>query len=259
MREKRDLLIYYALIHNGDWGKIYDSIKNYHDDIDWERYDSYSKELKEKCITILDVDIYPRALASIYHPPFVLFYKGDINLIKNTNKIVGIVGTRSPSELGIKATEMIVDALPMDYIVVSGMAIGIDSVAHKSAIEGKRKTIAILPCGINEFYPPSSEGLYHELCMNHLVISEYPFQEGFTPSRLPVRNRIIVGLTQKLFLPEAYHKSGSLISVHFALSFGRDVICVPHPFNAHTANNRLIKDGADFVENATDVLEVLEK
>lgn len=257
MREKREILIYYALMHNGDWDKIYNSIVNFKDDIDWNKYDSCPKELKENCITFLDTDIYPKALASIYHPPFVLFYKGDINLIKNTDKIVGIVGTRSPSELGILATEMIVDALPMDYTVVSGMAIGIDSAAHRSAITGKKKTIAVLPCGINEIYPPSSEDIYIELCKNHLVISEYPFEDGFVPSRLPVRNRIIVGLTNRLFLPEAYHKSGSMISVHFALSSGRDVICVPHPFNANTANNRLIKDGAQFVENATDVLEVL--
>ena len=259
MRDMRDILIYYALKHNGDWDKIYDSIKNYKDDIDWEEFEKYPCDLRKNCLTYLDKDIYPSALASIYHPPFVLFYKGDINLIKETKKIVAIVGTRSPSELGILATEMIVDALPMDYIVVSGMAIGIDSVAHRCAIQSKRKTIAVLPCGINEIYTPSSKDIYHTLSRNHLVISEYPFKEGFTQSRLPVRNRIVVGLTEKLFLPEAYEKSGSLISVHFALSFGREVICVPHPFNANTANNRLIKDGADFVENATDVLEILGK
>ena len=260
MRKNRDVLIYYALLHNGDWEKIYDSIRHYDSDIPWEVYDSYPKHLKENCITILDTDIYPSILASVQYPPFVLFYKGDISLLKNTSKIVGVVGTRSPTEIGIAATNMVVDSLPKDYLVVSGMAIGVDSLAHRRAINDKIKTIAVLPCGIDEYYPPSSKDIYRELSKNHLVLSEYPFSVGeFPPTRFPYRNRIIVGLTNKVFIPEAYDKSGTMISVHLALCFGRDVICVPHPFNAKTANNRLIKDGADFVENSTDVLEVLGK
>lgn len=259
MLENRDLLIYYALVHNGDWNKIYDSILHYKDDLSEDRYESFPKKLREQCITILDKDIYPAILANIPHPPFVLFYKGNIDLLKDYSKFVAIVGTREPSELGIKATNMIVDSLPRDYTVISGMAAGIDSTAHLRAIQDKLKTIAISPVGINTYYPSSSKDLYHELCRNHLVLSEHPFSELIPLSSFPFRNRIIVGLTNTVFIPEAYEKSGTLLSVHLALSFGREVVVVPHPFDANTANNRLIKDGADLVENAIDVLEVLTK
>ena len=259
MRNHRDLLIYYALVHNGDWNKIYDSIKTSKDDIDWERYQTFPKSLKEKCITIFDTDIYPPILTHISNPPMVLFYKGNINLLKDLNKCVAIVGTREPSDLGIKATHMIVDALPKDYTVVSGMAAGIDSVAQLRAIEDRLKTIALSPVGIDTYYPSSSKELYYELCRNHLVLSEHPFSESIPLAAFPFRNRIIVGLAKTVFIPEAYPKSGTLISADLALAFGRDVACVPHPFDANTANNRLIKDGAEIVENAIDVLEVLTK
>ena len=254
MRDRRDILIYYSLISNGDWNKMYNSIVQ-KEEVSWERYDAYPKIIKEKCITFFD-DIYPPILKNIDHPPLVLYYKGDINLLK-TNKIVSIVGTREPSELGIKATNMIVDALPMDYTVVSGMALGIDSAAHLRAINNKLKTIAILPVGIDSCYPIENKDLYEELCTNHLVLSEHPFSEQIPMSGFSFRNRIIVGLSLATFIPEAYDKSGTMISVYLALLNGRDVICVPHPFDKNTANNRLIKDGADFVENAVDVLEIL--
>lgn len=254
MKSKRDIVIYFSLLYNGDWDKVYLAICK-KEEIDWEYFEKIPARFKENCITIFDED-YPSRLAKTYHPPLVLFYKGNRELIKDESKFVAVIGTRSPSDYGAEAVNMVVDALEEDYIVVSGMARGVDGLAHRRAIENNGKTIAVIAGGIDEIYPPENEDIYYTMCKNHLVLSEHPFP-GMKKDYFPIRNRIIVGLSKAVIVPEAYFNSGSMTSVHLALSMGRDVLCIPHPFNSNTANNTLIAEGAFLINDKRDIVEIL--
>lgn len=256
MRDRRDILIYFSLKYNGDWNNIYKALRR-REEVDWSIYESFPEELRKKCITIFDEGIYPERLSKIYHPPFVLYYRGDISLISDTNKNVALVGSREASEYGLDATRMVADALSVKNILVSGMAIGIDSCAHRQVIESGGKTIGVLPCCISECYPYSSRDIYKIMSKHHLIISEYPFPFEIVPAKLPSRNRIIVGISKAVIVPEARERSGTLITIDLALMNGITVYCIPHPYNDGTINNHLIYEGAELIETKEEIIELL--
>lgn len=222
--------------------------------------ESYTTLLSRKeisFITSADND-YPELLKQISDPPFVLFIKGKI--IKEDVLAVGIVGTRYPTVYGREVTERIASDLAVSGVtIVSGMARGIDSIAHRGALEVGGRTIAVLGCGIDVIYPPENRQLYYDITKNGAVVSEFP--PGMLVSRglFPARNRIISGLSRGIIVTEGAKDSGSLITAADAAKQGRDVFAVPgaitNPLSA--APLSLMKDGAKIITSAKDVLDEL--
>lgn len=203
-------------------------------------------------ITILDED-YPKELYEDMIPPFVLFYKGNINLLKRRR--IAIVGARNCSQYGIEVTKLIArETSQNDICVVSGMALGIDTIAHKEALKYNGSTIAILGSGIDVIYPKSNRNLYNEIIENGLVISEFLPGETPKPYNFPRRNRIISGISEGIIVSEASFKSGTLITVDCAINQNRKVMVVPGSiFNKKSEGcNKLIRDGAQSLTDLED-------
>lgn len=206
-------------------------------------------------ITFQD-DIYPENLKKIYDPPPVLYMKGSI--LKSDNIAVAIVGTRTASRYGKLVTEKISSELAERGVtIISGMASGIDSIAHRSAIAARGRTIAVFGCGVNMTYPAENINLKEKIQENGAVFSEFPMNTRPERTNFPMRNRIISGLSLGTIVIEAAEKSGALITSDFALEQGKDVFAVPGNINSPKSKgtNRLIKMGAKLVENADDVIE----
>lgn len=249
----RDILIYLAMKYKGNWDDIYGAIKR-KEPIDDMAFTNLLATLKANAITIIDKN-YPDHLKQAHKPPFVLFYYGDLSLLDHPQETVAFIGSRKASEYGKKMARLIVSDLAKKMVIVSGMAKGIDTVAHETAINAKGKTIAVLGSGIDYCYPRENIELYRSIKENHLLISEYPNRVEPDHSQFPLRNRIIAMLAKSVVVGEADLKSGTLITVSYALSQGRDVCCVPYPADISSACNSLIKQGAKLVENANDVYE----
>ncbi|MCQ2792141.1 MAG: DNA-processing protein DprA [Bacilli bacterium] len=254
----KDLLVYLSLKYKGDFKKMIDAIHK-KEEVNDEVAMKALKTIKSKYITILD-QAYPEELRHVYMPPLVLYYYGDISLLKSEEVKVAVIGSRESTSYGEKMTRDLVEPLAKKRrIIVSGLARGIDAIAHDTCIKSKGKTIAVLGSGIDYCYPTSNRKLYDEIKMNHLLISEYPNALSPTPDNFPSRNRIVAGIANKVLVTEAYINSGTNITVLYALRQGKDVMAVPHEANHQSACNRLIQDGAFLVENAEDVLYLTEK
>lgn len=211
-----------------------------------------------RTINIKD-DIYPQKLRQISGAPVVLYYKGNINLINEDT--IGIIGTRYPTYYGKKTSNDIAKYLSdHSIVVVSGMALGIDMYAHIGAIKGSsKKTIAVLGNGLLEenIYPQSNLELFKAICENGgLAISEYPIHTKASKEFFPVRNRIIAALSDKIIVVEAGMRSGTFITVDFALDYGKEVFAVPGGIYSEKSIgcNQLIKEGANPFCNIKDIL-----
>jgi DNA processing protein len=211
-----------------------------------EDFEENKKSIVKKLNKIRDLGIitywddeYPDLLKNINDPPVILYYFGDISLLKS--KTVSIVGTRKPTEYGKSICEEIVKNLN-GYTIVSGMAYGIDSIAQKRS----KKTIAVLGNGIDIIYPKSNESLYNKIKKEGLIISEYFPETRATRYTFPYRNRIIAGLSERSIVVEAAKKSGSLITARYALDYGREVLAVPGDITRINSygTNYLIYSGA---------------
>ena len=253
----RDLIIYLSYVNGGHWTKIYDAIKTKNYVADEEEVDRVVSSIKAKTITTFDNE-YPEALKNIQMPPFVLYYYGDISLLSEYDKNIAVVGSRKNSKYGEDSTYDITFGLAKNgFNIVSGLARGIDSIAHKAAIAAGGKTIAILGSGIDYCYPSENFELYKEIKKNHLLISEYPGDCLPSPNQFPERNRLIAGLANTIVVGEASIHSGTFITVADGLMHGRNICCVPYPINANSGCNKLIKEGAVLVETAQDVMNEL--
>lgn len=209
--------------------------------------------------------LYPTNLKYIYSPPIVLFAKGKIeilNRLKNTGTVC-VVGSRRTTNYGEQITERLIkDLVKAGTIIVSGFAVGIDAVAHGTALKTGGATVAVLGCGLNINYPLKNNALKEEmLAGNGLFLSEYPPNQKATRFTFPVRNRILAGISDAVLVTEAGAKSGSLITAGFALEQGKDVFVVPHNIDIQEANgsNKLLKDGALIALEANDILLELQK
>lgn len=207
-------------------------------------------------ILTLNEEEYPFLLKQIYDPPIVLYIKGKI--LKEEKNSIGIVGSRRPSIQGrLNAEKFALELASRGWAVVSGMARGIDTSAHRGALKAKGRTIAVLGSGIDVVYPPENKGLMKEVEKDGMVISEFPL--GTLPNRenFPRRNRVISGLSLGIIVVEAAEKSGALITASFALEQGREVFAVPGNVNLPTTKgcHQLIKDGAKLVHGIEDILE----
>ena len=209
-------------------------------------------------INITDKD-YPYNLRQIYMPPEDIYINGGFE--ESDVNAVGVVGSRTPTQYGLKACEKISYELALRGItVVSGMARGIDSAAHAGAIRAGGRTIAVMGSGHNKIYPSENKGLYEKIIKSGAVVSEYsddtiPFGGNF-----PKRNRIISGLSRGVLVVEAARRSGSLITANLALEQGREVFAMPGNINSgrSSGTNALIKEGAKLVESAEDIIEELK-
>ena len=201
---------------------------------------------------------FPALLASIPDPPVGIFYIGELPA-DDTHKIA-VIGSRRCSEYGLLASRLLAKPLAEHgIIIVSGMARGVDSMAHRSALEGSGKTIAVLGCGADICYPAENKHLRAAIIENGCVLSEYPPGQRPMAAFFPARNRIISGMCRAIIVAEAGKKSGTLITVDQAAEQGREVLAVPgnimSPLSAGT--NMLIRDGAAPVTDYTDVLFAL--
>lgn len=209
-----------------------------------------------KVIT-LDDKLYPLYLKNIYDPPVVLYMKGNI---EEDEKYLAVVGSRKATSYGLGMAQTISCELAKYGItVVSGMARGIDSFAHKGALGSNGRTIAVLGCGLDIVYPYENKKLMESIIENGACISEY--LPGTTPcaGNFPARNRIISGMSLGVIVIEAGERSGSLITANFALEQGREVFALPGNVNSinSTGTNKLIKEGAKIVTGIDDILEEL--
>lgn len=205
---------------------------------------------------------YPRLLWEIPSPPPLLYYQGKVNLLENEGKIfaIALVGTRNPTDHGQRWTHRLAQTLSQHgFTLVSGMAAGIDAIAHQSALRAGGRTLAVLGTGIDQIYPPNHRALYHQIQQQGLLLSEYP--AGTLPNRVnfPARNRIIAGLTRATLVLEAPEKSGSLITARYANEFGRDVYTLPNSPDILQAKGclRLLTQGATLILDSEELLEQL--
>ena len=254
--EAREILLFLSTYCNGKWESIYGLLtkrESFSDDFMKE----VNSSIKSKYVTILDHE-YPSWLKNIYRPPFVLYYYGDFSLMQNLDKNIAVIGSRDFSDYGKKITQYLVKDICARYIVVSGMAVGIDTIAQEAAIQNGGKTIAVLGSGIDYCYPASNRKLYEKLKKEHLVISEYPNATEPCPDMFPFRNRIIAALSKGVLVTEAHEHSGTLITVEFALNMGKDVMCVPYHADEKSSCNDLISCGAFLVQKAEDIFEVMD-
>ena len=251
--EPRDILVAYSLKYCGDWNLMYRAITQ-RESVE-DKYKKMVQELECKTLTLMDSN-YPEHLRAISKPPLVLYYYGDIDLISNYRNNISVVGSRNFNDYGANMTKKIVSGLSQNgYVIISGMALGIDTIAHTEAIVNNGKTVAVLGTGIDYCYPSSNNKLYKELKEYHLVISEYPGDYPGEPSSFPIRNRIIAGLSKTVVITQAGYHSGTLITATLALMGNADVMCVPYPADAQSECNRLIMNGAYLVESAEDVID----
>jgi DNA processing protein len=207
-------------------------------------------------ITIIDKE-YPPLLKEIYQPPWALFIKGDLSLLETVPKLA-VVGSRQATQYGKNAIRSIFPGLvDKGVLIVSGLARGIDALAHEYAIKNGGRTIAVIAGGFYHIYPKENMSLALEMMKNQLVLSEYPPDTKPLRWHFPSRNRIISGLSEGTLIIEAKRKSGSLITANFAVNEGREVFSLPgNIFNPYSiGTNELIQQGAKLVTSAEDILE----
>jgi DNA processing protein len=223
----------------------------------WKNVDNDIKKatkLNAFFVTYRDIS-YPKNLLNIYDFPVLLYVRGSL---KEDDINIAVVGSRMASTYGIFSTERLCRELAFKGItIVSGLARGIDSAAHRGALAGKGRTIAVLGCGLDIIYPSENEKLLEEISKKGAVITEFPFGTPPSAPNFPARNRIISGLSLGVVVVEASEKSGSLITARIALDQGREVFAVPGGIDSpgSRGTNKLIKQGAKLIENVDDILD----
>lgn len=226
--------------------------------------DEYLKEelglVKKYGVELISIsdENYPDLLKAIPDAPVLLYVKG--NLTKENNLSVAIIGSRRASLYGMSIAEKFATSLAeLGVTIVSGLARGIDTAAHRGALKAKGATIAVLGSGLATIYPPENKKLFEEISEKGAVISEFAMATPPATYNFPRRNRIISGLSLGVIVAEASAKSGALITSRFALEQGREVFAVPGQVDSPNSQgvHNLIKDGAKLINNVNDVLEEL--
>lgn len=237
--------------------KILNSIlnhKEYHDKAEKELNLVLNKNIK--IVTLLDSS-YPVLLKQILDPPPFLTYLGNLD---NTCPCISIIGSRTATSYGLSTSENLSYKLAAKgFQIVSGMARGIDSMAHKGALRANGKTIAVLGSGLNKIYPRENENLFHAIAEKGVVFSEFRVNTQPFPSNFPIRNRIIAGLSCGSVVVEAARRSGSLITARLAGEYNREVFAVPGNIKSRKSEgtHSLLKQGARLVENEMDIIDEL--
>ena len=227
----------------------------------FNHWDEVAREI-ERCqrlgvnLTVLSDPDYPPNLKEIYNPPPVIYGRGSVT--EDDKYAIGIVGARTPDKYGRLVAEKLAEELAlMGITVVSGMARGIDSTAHRGALRVGGRTLAVMGSGIDVVYPPENRKLFREISENGACLSEFPLGIGPDAANFPKRNRIISGLSLGVVVIQASSKSGALITASYALEQNREIFSVPGNINTRLSvgTNRLIKAGAKLVEGVEDIVE----
>lgn len=247
----------YALQATGLSSKLIDNLIQVRSEVSldrvWDRLQTYGVE-----VLTWDDEDYPRLLTEIDQPPPVLYVRGK--LLPEDDWAVAIVGTRRITAYGRIITEEVASFLARNRItVISGLARGVDGVAHKAALSSGGRSLAVLGSGVDRIYPPEHRTLAETMMQNGALISDYPLDTPPDSMNFPPRNRIISGLAQAVVIVEAGERSGALITAGFAADQGRDVFAVPGNINApqSVGTNRLIQQGAHPLVNPQEILEIL--
>lgn len=227
--------------------------------------EAYARRLQRIGVSFITFndEQYPKLLKQIENPPYVIYIKGIHynDTYHYSDKIIAIVGTRKVTSYGREVTQLLTQQLvDAGFTIVSGLAMGVDAIAHKTTIDNGGKTIAVLGSGVDVCYPTSNKWLYDSLIKeNGCIVSEYPIGQKPSKGSFPSRNRIIAGLSQAVLVTEGAEDSGALITAKYALEFGRKVFAVPGPITSSLSKgpNELINKGAKLVISATDILKEL--
>ncbi|MBI5452097.1 DNA-protecting protein DprA [Candidatus Gottesmanbacteria bacterium] len=230
--------------------------------------DDYISDIKKKdirIVTIADKE-YPFLLSQISDAPFLIYVRGDLTVLNDPpaggQPRIGVVGTRKITGYGEEATRKITQGLVSAGVtIVSGMAYGVDAVAHKTAVDSGGKTIAVLGCGVDIIHPRANTTLYWQIVKKYgAVISEFPIGMYADVGLFPARNRIISGLSLGIVVTEGAEDSGALITARYAAEQGREVFAVPGPITSSLSKGplNLLKQGAKLVTDAEDILEELK-
>ncbi|MEK7517340.1 MAG: DNA-processing protein DprA [Patescibacteria group bacterium] len=227
----------------------------------------YAAKVQSKNVSFLTLEDkeYPSLLSQIKNPPFVLYVKGDKKILKQVQddsenrRYIAVVGTRRTTQYGREVTALLTQELvAAGFTIVSGLAIGVDAISHKTAIENSGKTIAVLGCGVDCCYPSANQHIYNSIVKSSgCILSEYPLGTRPTKGSFPSRNRIIAGLSIGVLVTEGAEDSGSLITADYARKFGRPVFAVPGPITSGMSKGpyKLIQRGAKLVTKAEDILK----
>jgi DNA processing protein len=227
---------------------------------DWDQLEAQLAQLAAQGAEMITRDDprFPVRLLEIPYPPPFLFIKGT--LAPADDLAVAMVGTRGASYYGLKAGRRLAGALAARGVtVVSGLARGIDTAAHQGALEMGGRTLAVLGCGLDVVYPPENQELYQEIPEHGALVTEFPLKTPPEARNFPIRNRLISGLALGVVVIEAGVKSGTAITVRYALDQGREVLAVPGPIDSPTSvgPHRLIQEGAKLVQDVEDIVSEL--
>ncbi|KPH56990.1 DNA protecting protein DprA [Pseudoalteromonas porphyrae] len=226
---------------------------------DWRQVDYYQTLIAQSDITAInyfDSPLYPPLLKEVASAPLLLFCRGNLELLNSPQ--IAIVGSRHATPSGLEIAAEFAHQLTLAGLTVtSGMALGIDGAAHKGALAGNGKTIAVLGTGVDVYYPKRHKLLTDKVCEHGLLVSEFLPGTAANGNNFPRRNRIISGLSLGVLIVEAQIKSGSLITVRYALEQNKEVFAVPGSIKnpLSEASHFLIKQGAKLVENVSDILD----
>ncbi len=239
----RDKICAYSIKYQGDWNKIANAIKN--------NEPIYNVKCSYNFVTVVDEN-YPNKLKRLRYPPWILFYEGDLSLCEK--KSIGIVGSRKASSYGIMCTKKICDTVCATHVIISGLAKGIDAYAHRFSMT--HNTIGVLGCGINITYPYENVELYEVMKKKQCIISEYPPDVPPRKHHFPWRNRIVAALSDKIAIPQAKIKSGTAITVSYALELSKEIYVIPYPLDNKEGDgcNELIYNGGNILIYMDDLI-----
>ena len=222
--------------------------------------DAELEKLEQYNVEAISVDDpqYPPRLREIYDYPPLIYVRGT--LIPEDECALGVVGTRRPSLYGKQVAEEITTGLARNGItIVSGLAAGIDSIAHRAALQAGTRTIAVAGCGLDIVYPSNHVALARQIMEHGALVSEFPLGTRPKAEHFPQRNRIISGMSLGIIVVEAGERSGALLTANRAIDQNREVFAIPGSIYSHNSSgtNRLIQEGAKLVSNCADILEEL--
>lgn len=235
--EKRDILACYAWKYEGNWGRIAKAMEREETPVPFVSPDSF--------LTVFDA-AYPQCLKQLKYPPWVLWYQGNLHLLEKP--MITIVGSRKMNAYGQQCTVLAASLLREHYVLVSGLAKGVDACVHHTAL-AHGHTIGVIGSGLSVHYPKENENLYHQLSRHDLILSEYPHDTGVQRYHFPWRNRILAALGSALIVTQAEEKSGTMLTVNEALDLNKEVYCFPYPYEYASGKgcNRLISEGANIL------------
>lgn len=242
----REQILSYALKYHGEWNRITHAIAHHEP---WQQ-----RSCQSAYITIMDPE-YPDTLRRLRYPPWILFYEGDIVLLKR--RAAAIIGSRKCNAYGVRMCRYVVARLKQNGVIVSGLAKGIDAIAHQEALD--YHTIGVIGCGLNVIYPKENAALYEAMRRNQLIISEYPDDVQPLARHFPWRNRLIAALSSAVVVIQAQMRSGTMLTVNEALDINVPIYCVPHQFQDEYGSgcNLLIAQGANILIDEQDILAIL--